>query len=101
MSDHSDSENTALMSSTQGRKEAKYEPDWGRFGLSVEQQQSSEKKPIITGSDYQDVDEGKQNELYREDQVSLPHYFKWYLHIDQKINAACKQQHIQTGWPEW
>lgn len=71
MSGSSDNENTSLMADhSKGKKK---QPDWSRFGLSREPVKgdsgvTSSPSEIQDGS-YQSLEEGKHNELYREDQV--------------------------------
>ncbi|XP_069106721.1 solute carrier family 12 member 8-like [Argopecten irradians] len=81
MSGSSD-ENAALMASAGegSRQKRKKAPDWSRFGLSADQQEAGGAKKY-THADvedgYQQADDGKQNELYREDQ-SLSPQKPWY-----------------------
>ncbi|KAK3087217.1 hypothetical protein FSP39_003220 [Pinctada imbricata] len=73
----SSDENTALMASGEPKKKA---PDWSRFGLSREQQKEASEARRGSGfhdPSYQNVDDGKQNELYREDQ-NLSQQKPWY-----------------------
>lgn len=80
MSDSSD-EHAGLMATAESRK--KRTPDWSRFGLSEEQQkqEDAQRAAARRGSagdggetGYQQEDYGKQNELYREDQVKIMTY---------------------------
>ncbi|XP_060068497.1 solute carrier family 12 member 8-like [Ylistrum balloti] len=81
MSGSSD-ENAALMASAGegSRQKRKKSPDWSRFGLSADQQEAGEVKRYAHADvedGYQQVDDGKQNELFREDQ-SLSPQKPWY-----------------------
>ena len=67
MTEYRDSDTTGLVNAKGGK-----EPDWGRYGLSTEQQQETERR-IEEESEggYQQHDAGNQNELFREDQVCV------------------------------
>lgn len=109
MSDMSDSEHTNLMSSGSRGKDKK-SPDWSRYGLSTEQQQASKSSPIPPTSNPHDdaggFDEGRQNELFREDQVCSP---AWHLSMvtwpcsapqalySLKLNTVCKTKAINPS----
>ncbi|XP_048251115.1 solute carrier family 12 member 8-like [Haliotis rufescens] len=89
MSDMSDSEHTNLMSSGSRGKDKK-SPDWSRYGLSTEQQQASKSSPIPPTSNPHDdaggFDEGRQNELFREDQnLSQQPWWKSNFFISEPV----------------
>lgn len=69
MSGSSDNENTSLMAEQAKKKQ----PDWSRFGLSREpvkgESDLTRSASEIQDGSYQSLEEGKHNELYREDQV--------------------------------
>lgn len=71
MSGSSDNENTSLMA--EQAKAKKKQPDWSRFGLSREpvkgESDLTRSASEIQDGSYQSLEEGKHNELYREDQV--------------------------------
>ena len=67
MSEGEDAERGALIEGGEGGGTLKKSPDWSRYGLSREQQASSQKHYEAT-VDTGDV--GQHNELYREEQVS-------------------------------
>ena len=71
MSGSSDNENTSLMAD-QGKGKKK-QPDWSRFGLSrepVKGELGVTRSPSeIQDGSYQSMEQGKDNELFREDQV--------------------------------
>ncbi|XP_062580263.1 solute carrier family 12 member 8-like [Saccostrea cucullata] len=72
MSGSSDNENTSLMADQ--AKGKKKQPDWSRFGLSrepVKGESGVHRSPSeIQDGSYQSLEEGKHNELFREDQLS-------------------------------
>lgn len=70
MADVSDSEDSRLMSQSKDKQQ----PDWSRFGLSREQQKTTQGSPqdgerLEAG--YQHSEDSKHNELFREDQVLM------------------------------
>ena len=71
MSGSSDNENTSLMADQ--AKGKKKQPDWSRFGLSREPVKGESgviRSPSeIQDGSYQSMEQGKDNELFREDQV--------------------------------
>lgn len=73
MAENSDTEITNLMSASS--KKEKKKPDWHRFGLSWEQAKATDSySGFLTDNNetfYQHADEGKQNELFAEDLVSV------------------------------
>jgi hypothetical protein len=64
MSDTEDSEKGSLMDGGKSKKS----PDWSRFGLSKEQQATTQRQYDSTTDAAADL--GQHNELYREEQVS-------------------------------
>lgn len=79
MSGSSDNENTSLMA--EQAKAKKKQPDWSRFGLSREpvkgESDLTRSASEIQDGSYQSLEEGKHNELYREDQ-NLSSHKPWY-----------------------
>ena len=77
MSGSSDNENTSLMAD-QGKGKKK-QPDWSRFGLSrepVKGELGVTRSPSeIQDGSYQSMEQGKDNELFREDQVEKKIFF--------------------------
>ncbi|KAK6177869.1 hypothetical protein SNE40_012745 [Patella caerulea] len=71
MADAGEGEKSTLMSGSSTKRTKSKEPDWSRFGLSLDQQQQSAKhhpQSQVEHGAYQSTDYGNQNELFREDQ---------------------------------